>query len=362
MSDAGSGERTEQATQKRMKEVRKKGKLSSSRDLTAWLGMAAAAFALPVTVSSGTDAVTGMVAGYGALIASPEPALARDWFGTGLSQILIVLTPLFAAVVVGTVAGAALQGGVHVKELKPSFQSFDLVKGIQRIFGLQSLWEGGKALLKTAVVGVVLLVAIQGILPLLGSAGSLPVAGLVGTAGGAVGALLQAAVAAGIGLAILDLLVVSRRNRKHTRMTKKEVRDETKSSEGDPLLRAQRKAKQLAMSRNRMIAAVSGADVVMLNPTHVAVALRYEPGKSAPRVVAKGAGEVAARIREKAAEARIPMVQDIPLARSLYAACEVGQEIPVELYGPVARVLAFVLSLKSRGASIGVHRLAPAAA
>ena len=96
----------------------------------------------------------------------------------------------------------------------------------------------------------------------------------------------------------------------------------------------------------------------MLNPTHVAVALKYEPGKSAPRVVAKGAGEVAARIRESAAEHRVPMVQDIPLARALYAACEVNQEIPEELYGAVARVLAFVMSLKRRGAALGVHRLA----
>ena len=96
----------------------------------------------------------------------------------------------------------------------------------------------------------------------------------------------------------------------------------------------------------------------MLNPTHVAVALKYEPGKSAPRVVAKGAGEVAAKIRERAAEHRVPMVQDIPLARALYAACEVNQEIPEELYGAVARVLAFVMSLKRRGAALGVHRLA----
>ncbi|HEY8589693.1 MAG TPA: EscU/YscU/HrcU family type III secretion system export apparatus switch protein, partial [Naasia sp.] len=108
MSDPGSGERTEQATQKRMKDVRKKGKLSSSRDLTAWLGMAAAALALPITVSNGTDAVSGMVAGYRTLIDSPDPQEALDWFGNALTQVLPVVTPLFAAVVVGTVAGAVL--------------------------------------------------------------------------------------------------------------------------------------------------------------------------------------------------------------------------------------------------------------
>ena len=358
MSDTAE-ERTERATPKRMKEARKKGQIGSSRDLTAWLGMAGGALALPVVLSSATDATSGMVAGFKAVIARPEPSVALDWMGNGLTQVVPVLTPLFAAVLVGTVAGAALQGGIHLKELKLSGENFNLVKGVKRIFGMHALWEGAKALLKTAVVALVLVVAIQGLVPVLMAAGGMSVSSLLETASGALGTLLQAAVAAGIGLALMDVLVVMRRNRKHTRMTKKELRDETKNTEGDPLVRSQRRSRQLAMSRNRMIAAVGAADVVLLNPTHVAVALKYEPGKSAPRVVAKGAGAIAAKIRERAAETRVPMVQDIPLARALHAACDVGDEIPVELYGAVARVLAFVMSLKTRGASLGVHRLAP---
>jgi flagellar biosynthetic protein FlhB len=360
MSD--SGERTEQATAKRMKEVRQKGKVGSSRDLTGWLGMAAAVLTLPAVLSSATDATTGMVASFRLVAAKPTPAVALDWLGNGLTQIVPILTPMFAAVVIGTVAGAALQGGIHVKQFKVSGENFDLVKGVTRIFGIQGLWEGAKALLKTAVLGTVLFFAIQGLVPMLMTASGMPLSHLVEAAGGAIGALLQASVLAGIGLALVDLLVVMRRNRKHTRMTKREVRDENKNSEGDPLIRSQRRARQLAMSRNRMIAAVAGADVVLLNPTHVAVALKYEPGKSAPRVVAKGSGEVAAKIRERATATRVPMVQDIPLARALHAACDVGEEIPVELYGAVARVLAFVMSLKSRGASLGVHQLAPSMA
>jgi DNA-binding LacI/PurR family transcriptional regulator len=108
-----------------------------------------------------------------------------------------------------------------------------------------------------------------------------------------------------IALGALDVLVVSRRNRQHTMMTKQEIKDEAKSTEGDPHVRGQRRSRQLAMARNRMMSAIPAADVVMLNPTHVAVALQYEPGKSAPRVVAKGSGEVAARIRERAAEHRV---------------------------------------------------------
>ncbi len=118
----------------------------------------------------------------------------------------------------------------------------------------------------------------------------------------------------GLVLAAFDMLMVMRRNRKQTRMTKKEVRDEHKQAEGDPHIKGQIRARQLAMSRNRMMAEVANADVVMVNPTHVAVALRYEPGTGAPRVVAKGAGHVAAKIRARATEEQVPMVQDIPLA------------------------------------------------
>ncbi len=358
MSDTAE-ERTERATPKRMKEVRRKGQLGSSRDLTAWLGMAAGALALPAVLSSATDATSGMVAGFRVVVASPDPEVALDWLGNALTQVVPILAPLFGAVLVGTIAGAALQGGIHFRQFKVSGENLDVVKGVKRIFGMHALWEGAKALLKTAVVALVLVVAIQGLVPVLMTAGGMSVSALLDTASGALGALLQAAIAAGIALALVDVLVVLRRNRKHTRMTKKELRDETKNTEGDPLVRAQRRSRQLAMSRNRMIAAVGAADVVLLNPTHVAVALKYEPGKSAPRVVAKGAGAVAAKIRERAAETRVPMVQDVPLARALHAACEIGDEIPVELYGAVARVLAFVMSLKTRGASLGVHRLAP---
>ena len=112
------------------------------------------------------------------------------------------------------------------------------------------------------------------------------------------------------------------------------------------------------MSRNRMIAAVAEASVVLVNPTHVAVALKYEPGASAPRVVAKGADLIATRIREEAAATGIPMVMDVPLARSLHAACDIGQEIPLEFFTPVAHVLAFVMALKRRGGSPGdIHTL-----
>jgi flagellar biosynthetic protein FlhB len=221
---------------------------------------------------------------------------------------------------------------------------------------MQALWEGVKALLKTAVVGGVLYAVVQTMTPVLMSAGGLSVSTLLKAASDGASMLLQSAVLAGIGLAIADFYVVMMRNRKKTRMTKKEVKDENKNSDGDPLIKSQRRARQLAMSRNRMIAAVAGADVVMVNPTHFAIAIKYEPGKSAPRVVAKGAGQIAARIREQAETDKVPIVKDIPLTRALHSACELGDEIPAELYTAVARVLAFVMALKARGSAAGgVH-------
>jgi flagellar biosynthesis protein FlhB len=157
-------------------------------------------------------------------------------------------------------------------------------------------------------------------------------------------------------MAAADYFVVRRRTNKQLRMTKEEVKQEHKNTEGDPHVKGQIRARQMAMARNRQMADVPTADVVMVNPTHVAVALRYDPAKGAPRVIAKGRGAVAAKIRELASQHRIPMVQDVPLARALERSVEVGQEIPAEFYGAVAKVLAFVMSLKARGSAAGVHR------
>jgi flagellar biosynthetic protein FlhB len=356
MSDVG--ERTEQATEKRMREVRSKGQLARSQDLTAWLGIGAAAAMLPVTIDAGARAGTEQIVSVGALATSPEPALAVQALGDGLASMAVTITPMLVVVVVVVLIGAVAQGGVHLKKLTGKYEQFNLVSGVKRTFGTQALWQGVKALLKTAVVGLVLTMVIQGLTPVLMTAGGLPVSSLLDAAGAGSASLLQSAVVAGLVLAAADMFVIMRRNRKKTRMTKKEVRDENKNSDGDPLIKSQRRSRQLAMSRNRMIASVAGADVVLVNPTHFAVALKYEPGKSAPRVVAKGAGNIAARIREQAETDRVPIVRDVPLARALHAACEIGQEIPVELYNAVAQVLAFVMALRSRGAATGTHTMA----
>ena len=153
------------------------------------------------------------------------------------------------------------------------------------------------------------------------------------------------------------MIVVMKRNRKQTRMSKKEIKDENKQSEGDPLIKGQIRQRQLAMSRNRMMAEVANADVVMVNPTHVAVALRYEPGTGAPRVIAKGKGHVASKIREIASEKHMPMVQDIRSRPRPALRLRARRRDPCPTSTPaVARVLAFVMALRRRGAAAGMHR------
>jgi len=355
MSDAG--ERTEQATDKRMREVRSKGQLSRSQDLTAWVGIGAAAVMMPMTIEAGAAAGRAQLFDIRTVAENPDPERALQLLAEGLGTMGGILTPMLIVVCVAVLAGSIAQGGIHIKKVAGKYDQFNPVTGLARTFGAQAMWQGVKALAKTIVVGVVLTSVIQGLTPVLMTAGGLPVTVLIGAAGDGTAALVQSAVIAGLVLAAADVMVVMRRNRKRTRMTKKEVTDEHKSSEGDPMIRSQRRARQLAMSRNRMIAAVATADVVLVNPTHFAVALKYEPGKSAPRVVATGAGVIAARIREQAETDQVPIVKDIPLTRALHSACELGQEIPVELYNAVARVLAFVLALKSRGSRAGVHTM-----
>jgi flagellar biosynthesis protein FlhB len=141
-------------------------------------------------------------------------------------------------------------------------------------------------------------------------------------------------------------------------MSPRDIKDEVRRTEGDPMLRGAIRARQMAISRNRMLSAVATADVVLVNPTHYAVALQYQPGRGALRVVARGAGVVAAKIREQARRHRVPLVEDPPLTRTLYR-FDLGDEIPAELYLAVARILAFVMTAGRPGRSAPAHRPAP---
>lgn len=353
-----AGDKTEKATPKRMKELRKDGSLQRSQDLSAWVGVAAATLTLPLVIGHGADEARAQLIHLRSVASSPEPLVALEMLRDALTSMFFTMAPLFGAVVLAAILSGAAQGGIHFapKKLKPSFKHFNPKDGLKRVFGAQAWWNGAKAALKAAAIGIVLYTVVQGIVPVLLGTGAHTVDSVVDVGINGVGSLVKIAVIAGLVLAGADMLVVMKRNRKQTRMSKKEIKDEYKTTEGDPLIKGQIRQRQLQMSRNRMMAEVANADVVLVNPTHVAVALRYEPGTGAPRVVAKGSGHIAAKIRKLATEKRVPMVQDVPLARALHSACDLGQEIPPHLYNAVARVLAFVMALKRRGAASGMHR------
>jgi flagellar biosynthetic protein FlhB len=357
MSDGDSGERTEMASRRQLREAHRKGRIARSQDMSAWVAIGAFCLMLPTLIGAGANAGTEQFVGIASVMRQPDVDGALVVLGSALAGIPAVIGTTLATVSIVVLIISVVQGGVHLRGVPARFEQFNIVTGLRRVFGVQALWEGAKALLKTAAIGLALYVVIAGLMPVLTASGAYSVQRLLDVASSGIASLLVVAVAVGVILALVDVLVVMRRNRKHTRVTKKQARDEHKNSEGDPLIRSQRRARQMAMSRNRMIAAVGDADVVLVNPTHVAVALRYEPGKSAPRVVAKGKGVIAERIRDRAAEAGVPLVRDIPLARALHGACELGQEIPSDLYTAVARVLVFVDGLKRRGAARGVHTI-----
>ncbi|WP_449386365.1 EscU/YscU/HrcU family type III secretion system export apparatus switch protein [Cellulomonas soli] len=350
-------ERNQKATPQRMKELRRKGGLSTSQDLSAWVGLGVAMLMLPGVITRAKDAAIGQLATVRTVAADPSSVSVTQVLGDGLRSVVPTLAPLLAVVAFAAIAVSAAQGGIHVRKLKLHVEHLNPTAGAKKLFGAQSWWQGAKTLLKTAVVALVLLTVVQGLVPVLTVSGRLPLQQLIDTAAGGTASLLRFGIVAGLLLGVADVVVVLRRNRKQTRMTLREVQEEHKKSEGDPHIKGAIRAKQMAMSRNRMMAAVAQADVVLVNPTHVAVALRYEPGSGAPKVVAKGSGPLAARIRAEATEHQVPMVEDIPLARALHAACEVGQEIPEHLFTAVARVLAFVMALRRRGASTGQHRV-----
>ncbi|SDY81668.1 flagellar biosynthetic protein FlhB [Micromonospora pattaloongensis] len=353
-----SGEKTEKPTPQKRKQARKEGQVARSADVGAWAGMLAATVLLPITLRMATGTMRTLMERVPSVIENPDPAAAMAVLRTGLIGAALAVAPLAGAMLVIGIAAAGVQGGIHVatKLFIPKFSRLNPLQGFKRTLGPQAWWEATKATIKTGVLAGVLYWTIKDLLPLLMTAGQLPLSTLMGIVGGTVLTLIRTAAVAGLVMAAVDYIVVRRRTDKQIKMSKQEVKDEHKRSEGDPFIKGQIRARQLAMGRNRMMAELPKADVVVVNPTHVAVALRYDPAKGAPRVIAKGAGAVAAKIREVAAGQRIPLVQDVPLARALHASCELGDEVPPELYGAVAKVLAFVMGLKARGSAAGLHR------
>ncbi len=356
--DGPGGEKTEKPTPQRLKKARKDGQIARTQELGTWLGMAAASVLLPMIAGKGFAEVQELFLQIRAVSDEPQVSAVAALLGQALTAFLTTVLPLALALMVVGVLASAAQGGVTfaTKGMKPTLKKFNPATGLKRMFGTQGLWEVVKALIKTVALGAVVVITSNRAQTLVSAAGAMPLSAVIDVFVDSAILMFRVVALTGLVIAVADYVVVRQKMMKQLKMSRYEITQEHKQSEGDPHMKAQRRGVALAMSRNRMMSEVREADVLLVNPTHVAVALKYEAAKGAPRVVAKGAGEVAAKLREIAAEARVPMVQDIPLARALHASCELGQEVPPQLFTAVARVLAFVMHLGVRGVRGGMHR------
>ncbi|EOW2309518.1 flagellar biosynthesis protein FlhB [Proteus mirabilis] len=269
-------------------------------------------------------------------------------FASLMKQAVFALSPVFLGLVLVAIGGSAVLGGINFssKSIKFDPKKWNPISGLKRIFSMNALAELFKAILKSLFVGLAATVFLwhnwNDILHLI----TLPPLSALANAMQLLIFAVYIAVFMLIPMVAFDIIFQIRSHLKKLRMTRQEIKDEFKQQEGDPQLKARIRQQQHEMSRRRMMADVPKADVIVTNPTHYAVALQYNDKMVAPKVLAKGAGAIALKIKEIGAEHRIPLLEAPPLARALYRHSEIGQAIPATLYAAVAEVLAWVYQLR----------------
>ncbi|HSZ05552.1 MAG TPA: EscU/YscU/HrcU family type III secretion system export apparatus switch protein [Solirubrobacteraceae bacterium] len=347
-------ERTEKATPKHRKRAREKGQVARSSDLggavVVTTGLLAIALLGPQIVNAGAASFREML--------GEIPQSSRATSGAGLDQLMhSMLSTMELAVV--PIAGACLAAGViagvaqvgfrpTAHALKPDFRRINPASGLKNLLGPNAVFEALKTILKVAVVGAVAALALLPGLTGLASVVGISALGLGALSGSKALEVAEHAAFAYILIGILDYAWKRRRHEQQLKMTKQQVKDETRQYGVSTEVKAAQRRRQMQAARARMMAAVPDADVVITNPTHFAVALVYDGTRTAPEVVAKGQDLIAAQIKRVAEESDVPVISDPPLARALHASVEIGQIIPQELYAAVARVLAFVYRLAGR--------------
>jgi len=346
--------KTEKPTPRKLHKAREKGMVPRSVELAGALSFLAVLLMLRYMGGRWAASLTTFVRDGLSSAASPESVMDPSrLFLVAASNGAAVVLPV--ALLTAAVSGLALaaQGGM-VFSLAPLAQGaarLHPLRGLGSIFSFRKFVSAGWATMRIVFAGLVgFLVA----WPWLEDAFVSPARtarGMLTLGGGLFGSVLIRLAAILAALALADTLLQRWQHMKTLKMTKEEVRDERREMEGDPMIRSRQRARRLELVRRRMMAEVPMADVVVTNPTHVAVALRYDPAKMpAPRVVAKGRGHIAERIREIARKHGVPMVEDAPLARSLLRMVPLGALIPPQLYRAVAELLAYVYRLKKRRA------------
>jgi flagellar biosynthesis protein FlhB len=342
-----TADRTEKATPKRRRDARKKGQVAKSSDLNGAVVLVAALGSLAVFgphISSGlADTMRGMLSDAGHPGKVTGPGLGSLFANAGMA-IAMAIAPVAGACFLAALAINVIQVGFQISPagLKPDFKKLDPKAGFKRLFGPQGAVETLKAVVKVLMVGAI---AAMALLPNMTKLASLT--GIEPPAFGAEIAGLAAGIAWKAASAYLligaaDLIWQRHQHEKQLKMSKEEVKREHKEQQLSPELRGAMRRKAAQMSRGRMMSAVLGADVVVANPTHFAVALEYDAKRPAPVVVAKGQDLIALEIRRVAEANDVPVVEDPPLARSLFSSVPIDAEIPADFYRAIAELLAFV--------------------
>ena len=337
-------DRTEAPSAKRKKEARDKGEVARSPDLVAWLMLLVGTSLMPGLMSGVIGHLHELLGTISTVAAHPDTAAVPDVVGKALMVVLTSLAPTLMVFVGLAVVGNMAQVGLlfTFKPLKPKFSHLNPKNGLKRMFSVKGLWQIGAAAIRLSVIGAVVWSMVGGIARDMATSSMRSVTDAISQLAVVSLGLVRIVAAVCVVIGVGDYLIKRRSMTKQLKMTKPEAKQEAKEAEGDPHVRGRMRTLRLQMSRNRMIGAVAFADVVITNPTHLAIAISYKRERGAPKVVARGADEVAAKIRAEADRHGVPCVEAKPLARTLYRVCRPGEEIPLELYQAVATVLAFL--------------------
>jgi flagellar biosynthesis protein FlhB len=353
-----SGERTEAATPRKLETLRKEGRVTKSADLASAAGLLVGLVTLRAFAGDGTGQLTAFIEGQFRTLARPDltdQGLA-DLGLAAATLFFVVSAPLLVAMPLAGILSTVGQMGFLVsgKAAAPQFSRINPLAGFKRLFSLHTAVELIKSLVKLGVVGHFTWKAYAEAYPTFMALAGTDLAAAVGVV---VGTAVRLGFTVGGALLVLGVLDYGYQRWdffRNARMSKQDIKDEHKQSEGSPEIKAAIRRRQRRMAMSRMMQNVPTADVVVTNPTHFAVALSYRADEmDAPRVVAKGTDLIAARIKEIAAKHGVPVVENKPLARALYATVEVDREVPFELFQAVAQVLAYIYSLRARGARRG---------
>lgn len=352
MAEESFQEKTEQPTPKKIADARKKGTVAQSREIPSAIILLTALgfffFSGSWMFSSLSEFMGGILRNIGSFRIH-DITTASTLSIIILKNVLSIILPFMLAVVAAGIVANIVQIGFlfSPEAFSPKLSKFNPIKGIKKLFSLKSLVELVKSLIKITFVSGIAYLTIKTELKTIPTLMQMDIKDIISFIGTTSFKICLYVSMALIIMAVLDYAYQKYEHTKSLKMTKQEVKDENKQTEGDPKVKARIRSIQIEMSRRRMMESVPEADVVITNPTHLAIALKFDSENMvAPKIVAKGAGKIAERIREIAGENQVPIVENKPLARTLFKIAEIGDYIPAELYQAVAEVLAYVYRLK----------------